>query len=103
MSTSKGNVGDDDATPDFDFRRATPSPFRDQARRGMRFHIVTDGAGLPTVHVTARRREGAWWVEIDDTGLGRLAQWSTIEATARHLIAESDTRMSRVPLTCDYP
>ena len=89
MSTSKVNV-DDDVSPEFDFSRSIPSPFRDLARKGMRFHIVTDGADLPTYHVTARRRGRAWWIEIDEIdGSGRPARWSTIESTARRLIAQS--------------
>jgi hypothetical protein len=54
MSTSKVNV-DDDVIPEFDFSRSIPSPFRHLARKGMRFHIVTDGADLPTYHVTSSR------------------------------------------------
>lgn len=46
MTTSKVNV-DDDVIPEFDFSRAMPSPFRHLARKGMRFHIVTDGASPP--------------------------------------------------------
>lgn len=89
MSTSKVNVGDDDLA-EFDFRRAAPSPFRDVALGGLRFHIVTDGAALPTYHVTARPRGRSWWIEIDEVnGSGRLARWSTIEATAREMVAES--------------
>ncbi len=89
MRTSKVNV-DDDVIPEFDFRRAAPSPFRHLARKGMRFHIVTDGAGLPAFHVIARRRGRSWWIEIDEIdGSGRPAQLSTIESTARQVIAQS--------------
>ena len=89
MSTSKVNV-DHDVIPEFDFRRAVPSPFRHQARQGMRFHIVTDGAGLPAFHVTARRRGRSWWITVDEIdGSGRAARWSTIESAARQLIAQS--------------
>ena len=91
MSTSKVHiVVDDDVILEFDFRRAIPSPFRDRARKGMRFHILTDGADLPTFHVTARRRGRAWWIEIDEIdGSARAASWSTIESTARQVIARS--------------
>ena len=89
MSTSKVNV-DDDVIPEFDFSRSIPSPFRHLARKGMRFHIVTDGADLPTYQVTARRRGRAWWIEIDEIDDSRRpARWSAIESTARQLIAQS--------------
>ena len=89
MSPSKVNVVDD-VIPEFDFSRAMPSPFRHLARKGMRFHIVTDGAKLPAFHVIARRRGRSWWIEIDEIdGSGRPARWSTIESTARQMIAQS--------------
>lgn len=91
MSTSKVNV-DDDVIPEFDFSRAVPSPFRHLARKGMRFHIVTDGADLPTYHVIARRRGRTWWIEIDEIdGSGRPARWSTIERVARQTIARAQS------------
>jgi len=104
MSTSKVDV-DDDVIPEFDFGRAMPSPFRDRARRGMRFHILTDGADLPTFHVTARRRGRGWWIEIDEIdGFGRLARWSTIESTARQAIARSRSiDPSEFDLVIDLP
>jgi hypothetical protein len=91
MSTSKVPVvDDDDVIPEFDFSRAIPSPFRDRARKGMRFHILTDGADLPTFHVTARRHGRAWWIEIDEiAGSGHPARWTTLESTARQAIARS--------------
>ena len=91
MSTSKVPVvDDDDVMPEFDFSRAIPSPFRDRARKGMRFHILTDGADLPTFHVTARRRGRVWWIEIDEiAGSGLPARWTTLESTARETIARS--------------
>ena len=104
MSTSKVNV-DGDVIPEFDFRRAIPSPFRDRARRGMRFHVVRVGAALPTFHVTARRRGPGWWVEVSEIGgSGRSARWSTIESTARQLIAESaDVTSADFDLVIDLP
>jgi hypothetical protein len=91
LSTPKASVvDDDDVMPEFDFSRAIPSPFRDRARKGMRFHILTDGADLPTFHVTARRRRRAWWIEIDEiAGSGHPARWATLESTARRTIAQS--------------
>lgn len=65
MSTSNVNVVDD-VIPEFDFSRAMPRPFRHLARKGMRFHIVTEGAKLPTFHVIARRRGRSRWIEIDE-------------------------------------
>jgi hypothetical protein len=89
MSTSKVSVVDDDIG-EFDFSRSVPSPFRDMARKGMRFHIVTDGADLPSYHVVASRRGRSWWIEIEEIdGSGRAARWSTIESTARRVIAQS--------------
>ena len=104
MSTFKVSVGDDDLD-EFDFRRAAPSPFRDVALRGLRFHIVTDGAVLPTFHVTARPRGTSWWIEIDGVdGSGRFARWSTIEATAREMVAESlNDPPSEFDLVIDLP
>lgn len=61
MSTSEVSVVDDDIGA-FDFSRAIPSPFRAAARKGMRFHIVTDGVDLPTYHVIASRRGRSWWI-----------------------------------------
>ena len=90
MSTSKVHVDDDDLITEFDFSRAIPSPFRDRARKGMRFHILTDGAELPIFHVTAQRRGRAWWIDIDEIGgAGRLARWSAIESVARQVIARA--------------
>jgi len=90
MSTSKVHVDEDDHVTEFDFSRAIPSPFRERARKGMRLHILTEGADLPTFHVTAHRRGGMWWVEIDEiAGSGRLARWSTIERVARQTIARA--------------
>lgn len=89
MTTSKVNL-DDDVILEVDFSRAVPSPFRDRARKGMRFHIVTDGAALPLYHVDAQRRGRSWWIEIEEiVGSGRPVRWSTIESTARHVIARS--------------
>jgi len=69
MSTPKVDA-DDDVIPEFDFSRAIPSHFRD--------------------HVIARRRARSWWIEIDEIdGSGRPARWSTIESTARQVIARS--------------
>ena len=90
MRTSKVHVDDDDLVTGFDFNRAIPSPFRDRARKGMRLHILTDGADLPTFHVTAHRRGGVWWVEIDEIGGSeRLARWSTMERVARQMITRA--------------
>lgn len=62
MSTSKvGVVGD---VAEFDFSRAVSSPFRAEARTGMRLQIVTDGADLPTYHVIASRRGRSSWIEV---------------------------------------
>jgi len=104
MSTSKVNV-DDDVIPEFDFSRATPSPFRHRARQGMRFHILTDGADLPIYHVTARRRGRAWWIEIDEIdGSARPARWSTIESIARQAIVRSrSVDPSEFDLVIDLP
>ena len=55
MSTSKVAV-EDDVIREFDFGRAVRSPFRDRAQKGLRLHIVTDGAQLPIFHVSACRR-----------------------------------------------
>jgi hypothetical protein len=89
LSTPKASVVDD-VIPEFDFSRAIPSPFRDRARKGMRFHILTDGADRPTFHVTAQRRGRAWWIEIDEIdGSARPARWSTIEPVARQVIARA--------------
>jgi hypothetical protein len=89
MSTPKVDA-DDDVIPEFDFSRAIPSPFADRARKGMRFHILRADSDLPTYHVTARRRARSWWIEIDEIdGSGRPARWSTIESTARQVIARS--------------
>lgn len=104
MSTSKVNVVDD-VIPEFDFSRAVPSPFRDRARRGMRFHIVTEGARLPTYHVIASRRGRAWWIEIDEIdGSGGPARWSTIESASRQLIARAKgVEPSDFDLVIDLP
>ena len=104
MSTSKVHV-DDDVIPEFDLSRAVPSPFRDRARRGMRFHIVTDGARLPTYHVIVGRRGRSWWIEIDEIhGSGRSARWSTIESAARQLIARAKgIEPSAFDLVIDLP
>jgi hypothetical protein len=103
MSTSKVNVVAD--VPEFDFSRAIPSPFRDSARRGMRLHITTDGAKLPTFHVSACRRGRSWWIEIDEIdGSGRPARWSTIESTARRVIARSQgIALSEFDLVIELP
>jgi hypothetical protein len=105
MSTSKTNVVDDDTIPEFDFSRAIPSPFRDRARNGMRFHIVTDGADRPIYHVTARRRRRGWWIEIDEIeGSGGRARVPSIESVARGLISRAcGLDPSQFDLVIDLP
>lgn len=105
MSTSKVNVVVDNEIAEFDFDRAIPSPLREQARKGMRFHIVSEGSGHPVYHVSARRRARSWWIEIEEIeGSGRSCPWSDIETVARQVIAGSrgeDT--SDVDLVIDLP
>ena len=61
-----------------------------EARKGMRLHIVTDGADLPVYHVRAQRRGRSWWIEIEEIdGSGRPVRWSTMESAARQVIAGS--------------
>lgn len=91
MSTSRSRIVDDDLIPEFDFSRAIPSPYRDRARAGMRFHIRTDGADLPVYHVQAAPRGRGWWIEVAEIdGSGRSTRWQTIESTAREMIARSE-------------
>lgn len=53
----------------------------------MRFNIVTDGADLPVYHVPAPRGR-TWWIDIlEIEGSGHGVPWSTIESTARQVIA----------------
>ena len=89
MSTHRNDV-DDDVIPEFDFSRAVPSPFRHLARKGMRFHIVTDGAELPVYHVCAQRLGRSWWIEIEEiAGSGTSVRWATMESRARQVISRS--------------
>ncbi len=89
MSISKVKVVDDESR-EFDFSRSISSPICDKARKGMRLHIVTDGADLPVYHVRAQRRGRSWWMEIEEIdGSGRPVRWSTMELAARQVIAGS--------------
>ena len=91
MSTSRSRIVDDDLIPEFDFRRAIPSPYRDRARAGMRFNIRTDGADLPVYHVQAVPRGRAWWIEVAEIdGSGRSVRWASIESAAREIIARAE-------------
>ena len=89
MSTSEIQVVDDEIR-EFDFSRSIPSPFRAKAGKGMRFHIVTNGAELPVYHVRAQRLGRSWWIEIEEiAGSGTPVRWATMESRARQVISRS--------------
>ena len=89
MSTSDIQVVDNELR-EFDFSRSIPSPFRAKARKGMRFHIVTNGAELPVYHVRAQRLGRSWWIEIEEiAGSGTSVRWATMESVARQVISRS--------------
>ena len=89
MSTSEIQVVDDEIR-EFDLSRSIPSPFRAKAGKGMRFHIVTNGAELPVYHVRAQRLGRSWWIEIEEiAGSGTSVRWATMESRARQVISRS--------------